>query len=107
MFDRTTYFQAILIFAFLIVNVLFITFEIYNSLAVMSRLGLMLYINLTLLLFEHDINIVFRNRSSISEDYNKIHRWLEKVAVIESIIYSAIVFVFSISNPDIISQISI
>jgi hypothetical protein len=105
-FGRTTRFQAILILAFLIANVLFITLEAHNGPAVMSRSGLMSCINLALLLFGHHMSIAFRNRGPTSEDYGKIHRWLGRVAVIEGIIHSAIAFASSTSNPDIMSQIS-
>ena len=86
---KTTLFDAVLILAFLVGNVLCITVRVKDISGLTRRSGLMSTINLTPLSLGAQMNLIASRCGIRLSTYARIHRWLGRVAIVEGLIHTA------------------
>ncbi|KAI9767639.1 MAG: hypothetical protein M1840_005510 [Geoglossum simile] len=86
---KTTRFDAVLIVAFLVGNILCTTIGVKDIPSFTRRTGLMSTINLMPLSLGGHLNLVASRCGITFEDYSRIHRWLGWVAIAEGLVHAA------------------
>lgn len=86
--DTTTPFDAVLITGFIVGNILYIIIGAENISGLIGRTRLMATINLMPLALEGHINLIVSYYSFALSSYRRIHRWLERVVIIEGLVHS-------------------
>ncbi|XTI90841.1 hypothetical protein V2W45_1241668, partial [Cenococcum geophilum] len=82
-------FNAVLILAFLVANILYITVRVKDISGLIRRSRLMSTINLTPLSLGAQINLITSRYGIRLSTYAQIHRWLGRVAIVKGLIYTA------------------
>jgi hypothetical protein len=80
--EKIIRFNIIMIVAFLMGNILYITIRVKNIPGLTRRSGLISIIILISLSLRSNINLVVNYCGIRLDDYARIHRWLERVAIV-------------------------
>jgi hypothetical protein len=89
---KITRFDLILITSFIIGNILCITINVKNNLELANRAAVLSIINFIPLFFGGRINSIFSRYGFSYNTYNRVHRYLGRVGIIESIIHASITY---------------
>jgi hypothetical protein len=90
---------VVVIIAFLMGNVLYTTIRVKDVPRLIRRSGLMSIIILIPLLLGGYMNLIANHCGIRLGSYTRIHRWLERVAIVQGLVYTAAAV--SLQKPDL------
>lgn len=93
--SRITYFEAILLLLFLAGNVLCVAIGAKNT-SVTNRMGTLSVINLMPLALGSHMNFIASRCRIRPQSYERMHRWVGKVAIVEGLIHSVMAAAFKL-----------
>lgn len=95
----TTRFEAALIVAFVTGNILCVAIGVENTTTLSKRLGQMSTINLIPLALGGHMNLITNCCDIKVKNYQHVHRWLGRVAIVEGLVHS--IMTAAASKPDL------
>jgi hypothetical protein len=90
LWSTTTWYDFVVIFVYLVGNAVCLYIGVNGRKDLVRRTGLLSTVNLTPLALGGHMNIVINRLGLGLEAYNRIHRWVARVAVIEGLLHTVL-----------------
>ena len=102
LWSNTTWYDVLLVLVYLIGNALCLSIGVTSRKHLVQRTGLLSTVNLIPLALGSHMNIVINRVGLGLETYNRIHRWIARVAVLEGLLHTVLAIISQ--TPDLHSS---